>query len=387
MYPVRIPGFPALQYAPPMEGSVPERPEATYDNPAPDADPWLTRSGMGAVSAAPFKEPRGASIFTRFSNPILAAQQDEAAGKGAFGYHPVPGYESPGQADQDLAERQVRGDFPARKGSLENMYQPSDEWAWRDRIRGGAAPSTFEAPGSMTFRGGQRVSGDNYVPQGAGGKPGEVIYNNYGPGFGGALVKATADARGRFNSFSDASGAPGTAGGPPGSSRSPAQIEMDKLQQQVNYYQAAGGNDFGTQMMNRINGAIAQRQLTMLRHQANQDRQVGVQERQATLSEQKSYPEINLANQRNFLINNQKYDTLQRQESALKGESPTKDVQTMGGTYGSLPPGMGPTFYPAFGVGGQAPTPVPLRIQPATAPLQTLDNFLPKNPAGSLPGW
>lgn len=71
-----------------------------------------------------------------------------------------------------------------------NAYGPMDEFAFRDRIRGGATAG---------------------APQGSGGIAGASITKDYG--MGGPTVVATADKTGRFNSFSQGPAGSGTPAG------------------------------------------------------------------------------------------------------------------------------------------------------------------------------
>jgi len=137
------------------------------------------------------------------------------------------------------------------------------------------------------------------------GTPGEQIVHNYGPEYGNASVMATADRKGRFNSFGDVprsiaqgtgkDGLPVMVGYGGGSAAatprmSPLQQRMALLQQRIAYHRGRGDN---------ISASGAERRLEKLQEQeialgtlGVHQGQLGDTQRRTHLLEQTANPDI-----------------------------------------------------------------------------------------------
>lgn len=210
-----------------------------------------------------------------------------------------------------------------------------------------AAQNTYGANDNFSFR--TRIA--------QGGAPGETLTKDYG--LGGPNVLATADARGRFNSFSQA---PGQSAAP---TMSPFDAQIAALQQRAAYYHGQGT------LTGRIFAANANKQINILRNQqvaaghlGVAQRQLGVQQGHLDLMQQQANPEIAFRNAQNALIaggpNN--LTTLQRITAARAGEPNTKALPGVTGT--SVVDAATPNvFYPSL-PNAQGQLPAPTYLEP-----------------------
>lgn len=180
---------------------------------------------------------------------------------------PIP-YTSPGQADQDVA-----GDVVAGRTSVAApkpvVYGPEDMGSW---LKAGAA--------------------------------GEQRTKDYG--FGGPAITATADKRGVFNTFSGF--APTTAAGG-------VAADIAKAQKRLAYHE---GRD---SLTSRIFASGLRKQIANLRAQQVQQGQLGVQQRQTAVAENRAFPEIAMNTHELGLILSGDTGAIRRLAAARKGEA------------------------------------------------------------------
>lgn len=247
------------------------------------------------------------------------------------------------------------GTYESRPGGANNPYGP--DFAFRDMLAANKAN-----PGATA--------------------PGDTAYVNYGPGYGGQTIKATADKNGRFNSFSDAPSAPSAGGGANTGTGAPDPYginqQMAMFAQRAAYYRQQPG------LVAKIFAANAQRQLNTLQQHAFQMGSLGVAQGRLgveqgllgvaqghlALQDRNTYPDVALANLRNRAYQAGDLNSAQAIVAAQHGAPNILTVPGIGGTVLRRPQDVpaGGEFVPGFPVApGQSPM-----MAPQLQPLNTL---------------